>query len=98
MISRTGTTSISHNGDATAEGQACMPRGASEYLNLFYRAKNYFLFNKRSAAPMVAIIPSSIPNGAVVLAVATGAGLAVVSIGAVITGVVVTGIATSLAE
>ena len=60
--------------------------------------QNYFLFNRRSAAPMVAIIPSSVPNGAVVLAVATGGGMGVVSVGAVITGVVATGVATSLAE
>ena len=47
---------------------------------------------------MVAIIPSSIPNGAVVLAVATGAGLAVVNVGTVNGGVVVAGYVTSLAE
>ena len=62
------------------------------------KIRDYLLFIRRTAAPIVAIIPSSIPKGAVVLAVATGAGTVVVSVVAGIVAVVVVGIATSLAE
>ena len=46
MISRTGITSIYHGGDAIAAGHACMPKRASEFLNVFYRAHFLVIIGK----------------------------------------------------
>ena len=61
--------------------------------------KDYFLFITRSAAPIIAIIPVSIPDGDLVVGTGTtGAGLAGVAVITVVVALVVAGIATSLAD
>jgi hypothetical protein len=89
---------------------AC-PRERQNYLKDFSRAKffnqglienkiiNYFLFIQRSATPVAAMIPVSIPDGDVVVrVVATGAGLVVVPGVAMVGALVVAGVAARLAD